>query len=235
LLALSSVACSGSPYRKTLANEFIDTINVSFNVPFKDWDIQRDFDKYKNDPRLFPTLHYSGNGVKYTISIQFLPFKVIPDHNLSNKDATYSLVLDDSQVEYSDIDREQGIGYKREWINYAQGMKCGEGVFSRSHGGLMSAITSKNYTLTCSYYNTAGEKQLISISYRYNYAGGSVRHENDQDTPREELLSLQQAELDLKQAVKRLVDTLNIKNMDRRRMEQEGLLHNNKTYEIYPY
>lgn len=235
LLTCSSVACSGSPYRKAVTNEVVDTVNVSFSVPSNGWYIPKNVDKYKDNPRLFPTIHYYGNGVTYTIAIKFYPFKVIPDHNLFNKDGIYSLVLDDSQVEYSDNDREQGIGYKREWVNYVQGMKCGEGVFSRNRGGLMSEITSKNYALTCGYYDTSGEKQLISIVYRYNYAGGSVRHDHDKNTPREELLTLQQAEIDLKKSVQKLVGTLNIKNMDRERMEREGLLHSNKTYEIYPY
>ena len=39
----------------------------------------------------------------------------------------------------------------------------------------------------------------------------------------------------LKQAVKRVVDSIEIKNLDRERMEREGLMHYDKKYEISPF
>jgi len=100
---------------------------------------------------------------------------------------------------------------------------------------MMKDIHSKHYSLTCGYYDKKDGRRMLSISYSYNYVGGSLRHQKDEDIPGKDLASLEQAELFLKDAVKQLIGTIRIKNFDRERMEREGLLLHGKQYRISPY
>lgn len=225
------VACSGSHYRHVADGELIQSRYVSYQAPDVNWKIGK-----KQDSN-----HWSSgiisqqNGVSYTIQIANYPLSDADNLQYFDKSAVYVQTLKDEDMKLTANDREQSIGYVRNWTSYAMGLKCIEGVFSRSHGGLMASISSKNYGLSCGYYDKTEGRRLFVLRYRYNYAGGPVRHEADKDTPREELLTLEQAEMGLKQAVKKIVTTLQIKNMDRERMQREGLLSEGRDYVISPF
>lgn len=132
----------------------------------------------------------------------------------------------------SENDKEQGISYKRAWTDYVNGLRCSGRVFSRNFGGSLYQATTKYYSITCGYYDKSEGKRLLIIDYRYSYAGGDSRLEADVGTKRSDLLTMQQAEDGLKQAVKQLVSTIKIKNFDRERMEREGLMHYDKEFEL---
>ena len=73
-------------------------------------------------------------------------------------------------------------------------------------------------------------KRILRVTYKYNYASNKSRLQKDLNLKRDELLTKQQAEDGLKEALKELVKTIKIKNFDRERMEKEGLMHYDKEF-----
>lgn len=235
-IALFSASCSSSPYRHTLDNEKIENKNILFLAPDSAWEIVKSYNlnDYKTSSKI-PALRKTAKGAHFNVHVYTWPFAVVPYAAYFDKEATYDTILKDEDMQLDNRDKEQGIGYKRLWIVYANGMKCLGGVFSRNHGGTPADVAIKDYSINCGYYDIQEGKQILIIDYRYNYAGGNIRLQQDKNTPQSELLTRDQAELQLKQAVKKLVSTLQIKNLDRERMEREGLMHYDKQYEISPY
>lgn len=223
--------CSGSPYRHLSEGEVIEGRYVNYAAPDAGWNIS----KGRNVDSWSSGISAHQKGASYHITVQSVSLSEPGGLFYFDKNAEYVQILKDEDMQLTENDREQGIGYVRNWTSYAMGLRCVEGVFSRNGGGLMASITSKNYGISCGYYHKTEGRRVLDISYRYNYAGGSVRHEADKNTPREELLTREQAEMGLKLAVKKIVESLQIKNMDRQRMEREGLLYVGKEYVISPY
>lgn len=190
-----------------------------------------------NGKEQFATLNDdSSKGVTYEIEIQTSSYaKGTRTKKYFNKNSKYHQILRDEDMELDENEREHGISYVRGWVNYVQGLKCTGGVFSRSPIGMMKGMSSKNYSFSCGYYDKVEGKRILSVSYSYRYAGGSTRHQKGANTPQSELISLKQAELGLKQAVKQLVSTIKIKNLDSERMEREGLMHYDNQYEVSPF
>lgn len=231
LVAMLVSACGSSPYRYLAENEIIESRYVTYVAPDAAWEVS----KNRSTDHWSSGIHAWLKGVTYDITVQSYPYSDTDYFNYFDKSAEYVQVRNDNEMKLGEKAREQGIGYVRQWTSYAMGLKCVEGVFSRNSGGFMASVTSKNYGISCGYYHKTDGRRVIDISYRYNYAGGPVRHEADKDTPREELLTLEQAEMGLKQAVKKIVTTLQIKNMDRERMQREGLLYEGRDYVISPF
>jgi len=61
---------------------------------------------------------------------------------------------------------------------------------------------------------------------------GQSRLQGDEDKKRNELFTQSEAEKELKEAVKAVIGSLHIKNFDKERMEREGLIHEDKIYEL---
>lgn len=210
---------------------------VSFRAPALDWYLYDDKKwaiQGNGKAHMINLYNRSKKGTSYTIGVDAYPFKWIPIDILFEKDGEY--FDSDKKVEkYSENDKEQGINYKKGWITYINNLKCTGGVFSRTHGGTLYSAITKNYSIECGYYDkTESEndgKRILAIDYKYSYANGKSRLQKDSSLKREELLTREQAEDGLKQAVKELVKTIKIKNFDRERMEKEGLMHYDKEFE----
>ncbi|WP_373004159.1 hypothetical protein [Sulfurimonas sp.] len=234
LMILFNGCSHTSPYRQIKPNEIIQNKYVLVEASDRLFEINK---KYDTVPKLktgLPRFHKSIKGSQYTINIQTYPYKYMQmKDSYLNKDAKY---LDsDTYVEtYDENDKEQNIKYRRHWIAYINNMKCSGQVFSRNHGGTLYSATTKNYSIACGYYDKTEKEyngqRLLMISYIYNYANDKSRLQKDTNLKREELLTKQQAEDGLKQAVKELVKTIKIKNFDKERMEKEGLMHYDKEF-----
>ncbi|QOY55604.1 hypothetical protein HUE87_05080 [Candidatus Sulfurimonas marisnigri] len=223
--------CSfGSSYRNVTPNEYIENKYVSVNIADSSYRINK---KYDTVPKLetgLPSFNKSRNGTSYKINFRTYPYKdALFYKQFFNKDAVY----DDSDIvkeTYDENDKEQGINYKKGWQVYVNDMRCAGGVYARVSKGLYQHV-DKNYGITCGYYDKTEGRRLLDISYSYFYANGNTRLQKDKDKPREELVSQEQAEEGLKEAVKALVKTIKIKNLDKERMEKEGLMHYDKEFE----
>ena len=122
------------------------------------------------------------------------------------------------------------IIYSRKWerITYLDGLKCIDNMYI--------GIGSKSYKMYCGYYDKTSVKRILRITFTYDSPIFSQKRLNHNmivktgDAP-----SVQPIESLLKQATEQLISTIKIKNMDRERMEREGLIYHGKTYEISPY
>lgn len=224
-------ACGSSPYRYLKENEIIESRYVTYVAPDATWEVN----KRRSTDHWSSGINAWLKGVKYDLTVQGYPFTDEGHPQYFDKDAEYIQILKDEDMNLGKIAKEQGIGYSRNWTAYVKGMRCSEGVYSRNGGGLMASISSKNYGIACGYYHKTEGRRWLDISYRYNYAAGPVRHQHDKNTPREEFLTLEQAEMNLKLAVKKVVESLHIKDVDWERMEREGLLHPDEEYTISIY
>ena len=229
------------PHVKTIGLTHQDTLEnkyISFSQPVSGWYVLGDklWSTQAEGLTQWLRLYKDPKGASYTIEVETNRYRDgLRTRKYFNKSSKYRQILRDEDMELNENEKEQGIGYTRSWVNYIQDLKCTEGIFSRSPVGMMKGMSSKNYSFTCGYYDKSEGKRILTVSYSYMYAGGSTRHQKDSDVPQSDLISLKQAELGLKQAVKQLISTIRIKNLDRDRMEREGLLHPGKQYEISPY
>ena len=230
--------CSyGSPYRQVKPNEIIQNRYVSAIAPSTEWEISKTYKGFSNAETGLPYLYKDIQGSRYTINIQTFPFKWMPIDILFDKDGDYeerARIADNSEY-IKNRNKEQGISYDHDETQYLKNMKCLGTVFSRNHGGTIYSATTKNYSITCGYYDKtikeSDGKRLLLVDYKYNYTSGNTRLQKDKDLKREQLVTQAQAENGLKQAVKRLVRTIKIKNFDRDRMQKEGLMHYDKEFE----
>jgi len=118
----------------------------------------------------------SFKGAGYEIKVQTWPFSWRRLHALFERNAEYKTILTDEDMKLDANDREQGIGYRRLWVNYVQGLKCYERVFSRSHGGVYKDLRIKNYSFSCGYYDKTEGKRILGMSYRYSYSSYELFH-----------------------------------------------------------
>jgi hypothetical protein len=229
--------CFGSPFTPMTKDEIIENRYISFNPPNDKWLNFHKHKRWKKSKNIlsqresFAMLSYGYPGTTYDLEIETYPsFEGRGNHIFfDNKNEEYS---DSDKVEevYDENDKETGLNYRRSWVTYINGLKCTGGVFSRSGG-----MYVKFYNISCGYYDKTqtqnNGKRIIGIEYRYNYASGYYNSlQKDKGVPISELLTHQQAEDGLKQAVKELVKTIKIKNIDIKRMEKEGLIHYDKEF-----
>lgn len=232
LLILAAIlfftGCSySSPYRPTKPNEVIKNEIISFLSPGDGWEIDKEYGtlQYKNWD---PAIYKDHDGFSYEIVFIAQPYRDGEIYQiLFDKNAQY---WDSNKIPeiYDKRDKEQGISYKKGWAAYIKGMKCLGNVFSRSFGGNAYSATSKNYNILCGYYDKQEGKRILEISYRYYGGTGDTKLQGSQD---EKNITPKEAEEELKEALKEILQTLHIKRFDKERMIQEGLYHPERKFE----
>jgi hypothetical protein len=225
-------ACSyTSPYRATKLNELIQDKHISIHAIDDSWKIDKEYNGHSWIHGL-PVLYKTYSGFSYEIDFRTYPYRDGEIYKvLFNKNAQY-WDSDTIPEVYDEIDKEQGINYKKGWSTYIKGVKCLGSVFSRNFGGTAYSATSKNYNILCGYYNKQEGKRLLEISYRYYGGMGDTELQTDKDdNTKEKYLTPQEVEAQLKQALKETLKTLKIKNFDKEKMLKEGLYHPNKEFE----
>ena len=214
--------CSySSPYRPTKPNELIQDNYISVRAIDNNWEIDSDY-KGSVMPYGFPGLYLHKNNFTFDIVFRTQPYRDGEIYQLLfDKNAQY---WDSDKIPeiYDKRDKEQGISYKKGWVAYIQGMKCLGNVFSRSFGGNAYSATSKNYNILCGYYDKQEGKRILEISYRYYGGIGDTKLQGSQD---EKNITPKEAEEELKEALKEILQTLHIKCFDKEKMIQEGLYH----------
>ncbi len=121
--------------------------------------------------------------------------------------------------------KERGISYKKKYIDYIGGLKCGTDVESAN---IALGVGNKKYYTVCGYYDKAGAKKRIDIFYNYTYAHNGTKYDGD---TKSSTVTHEAMQRQFKQDIKAIFDSLVIHDMDRDRMSKEGLLHDKK-YEI---
>ncbi|MDA3946722.1 MAG: hypothetical protein PF439_08600 [Helicobacteraceae bacterium] len=223
IILLSAVfllsACS-SPFRQVKPNEVIESKNLSYIVPSTEWRIDKEYYHEKDQYR--EGTYYLGH---LTENMQFhiytSNYRKGWEDKLFDKNGHY-YDSDVEEHEISKIGKETGVTYSKQWIAYVNHMKCGSGVFSRGFGGSYYSGGVKFYSIACGYYDVTevndDGKRILNINYRYTH-----NTKNPQEA--------KEAEHTVKQAAKKAILTLKIKNIDTQRMEKEGLMHYDKEFE----
>ncbi|HUH42423.1 MAG TPA: hypothetical protein VLZ29_04860 [Sulfurimonas sp.] len=121
--------------------------------------------------------------------------------------------------------KERGVTYSKKYVDYIGGLRCGTDVESAN---IAMGVGHTKYYTVCGYYDTAGAKKRIDIFYNYTYTHRGTKFESDKTSSS---ISPQAMQMQFKQDMKAIFDSLVIHDMDRKRMEKEGLLHDKK-YEI---
>lgn len=224
ILLISAVfiftACSGSPYRQVKPNEVIESKHVSYVVPDSNWEIIKTYDRstWKLEKGT-PSINHITENIQF--SIYTYDYHKGWQEELFKKNGHY-YDSDITKEIFSKNDKETGLTYKKGWITYVKYLKCTGGVFSRGFGGSYYSGGVKFYTMTCGYYDKTETKndgrKTLKIDYRYTH-----NTKNPQEA--------KEREQTIKEAVKKAVSTLKIKNIDIKRMEKEGLMHYDKEFE----
>jgi hypothetical protein len=124
--------------------------------------------------------------------------------------------------------KERGVNYSKKYVDYIGGLRCGTDVESSN---LALGVGSKRYYTVCGYHDTAGAKKRIDIFYNYTYTHSGTKYDSDTQSSS---ITPQAMQMQFKQDMKAIFDSLVIHDMDRERMSNEGLLHDKK-YEIHEW
>jgi len=89
----------------------------------------------------------------------------------------------------------------------------------------------------CGYYDRQKGKRILFFFFDYDSRDLPMRSREvwGAISRSGELPHIQPFERQLKQAAKQIISTIRIKNLDRERMEREGLMHYDKKFEISEY
>lgn len=159
---------------------------------------------------------------------------VIPHNEIANDYLLYKNKSNQMEERYKNFkmsdwekknNAERGVKYVKIYIDFIGGLKCGTRVESSN---IALGVGTKSYQTNCTYFDSQGGAKNIHLDYRYTYTHSGTKFDGDTKsssvTP--EAMSQQ-----FKQDMKAIFDSLVIHDMDREKMNREGLLHDRK-YEI---
>ena len=120
---------------------------------------------------------------------------------------------------------ERGVNYVKIYIDFIGGLKCGTRVESSN---IALGVGSKSYQTNCTYFDNQGGAKNIHFGYDYVYTHSGTKFESDNQGSS---VSPEVMQYRFKEDMKAIFDSLVIHDMDRVKMQEEGLLHNKK-YDI---
>jgi len=238
ILSLGILSGCGSPYRHIRTNDIIESKYITHGAP-KDlsWEIIQTYnrDTWKAKQGTPGFTNWSTPNATLDIHIVSLDYFLIPTLFDKNGDYEARRKYLKNTPETLAQNKEQNITYDKGETQYVLGMKCLGTVFSRGYGGSLYDATSKNYSITCGYYDTTEPKnngqRALRIEYSYQYANPqNTRLQKDKDLKAAQIPTSKDIEDYLKAQVKQIINTIRIKNFDRQRMEKEGLMHYDKKF-----
>lgn len=119
----------------------------------------------------------------------------------------------------------KGVTYNKHYVDYIGGLKCTTNAESSSPA---LGVGFKKYYTVCGYYDTNGNKKRIDIMYHYISSFNGTKFQSDTTST---VASNKDIETLFKQDMKAIFDSLVIHDMDRTRMQKEGLLHD-RAYDV---
>ena len=118
--------------------------------------------------------------------------------------------------------KKRGVNYSKKYVDYIGGLKCGTDAESSSPA---LGVGFKKYYTVCGYYDTNGNKKRIDIMYHYVSSFNGTKFQSDTTST---IPSGKDIDTLFKQDMKAIFDSLVIHDMDREKMNKEGLLHDRK-------
>ena len=120
--------------------------------------------------------------------------------------------------------RETRVNYYKDYVDFVSKLKCHTSVSSQN---IANGIGSKSYWTFCPYYDKQGMAKYIGIDYRFYFTFNRTKFEGA-DNPSLVKHKFEEIELQFKKDMKEIFDSLEIYDMDRAKMKEEGLLYNHK-------
>lgn len=119
---------------------------------------------------------------------------------------------------------ERRVNYYKDYVDFINGLKCHTNVESQN---IAEGIGSKKYWTLCPYYDKQGNKKYIGIDYRFYFTFNQTKFEGSDNVS---LLKhkFEEIQLQFKHDMKEIFDSIEIYDMDKERMEKEGLLYHKK-------
>lgn len=225
ILFVSLFACSlGSRTVDVSNRDLIDNPYIAFNPPIKNWYYLKGrkwlTSANKKKQRIYLDNHIHTSMGMVLRTDPYRGEKLYFDKNVDYEAGWEKHIRSARSIK---INERQDITYYKYWVPYIQGLKCSSKVFLRGVGGSYSPSGYKQYNIDCGYYDktvTDNEgRRIISIQYSATF---SNKESDEQKQAKQKVL---------KDAVKQVVNSLKIKNMDVERMEAEGLMHYDKLFE----
>jgi len=119
---------------------------------------------------------------------------------------------------------ERGVNYYKDYVDFISGLKCVTSVESQN---IAEGIGNKRYQSRCNYYDKQALLKLIYIDYRFYYTFDRTKFQGS-DNPSLARYRFEEIQQQFKHDMKEIFDSMEIYDMDRERMEKEGLLYNKK-------
>lgn len=121
---------------------------------------------------------------------------------------------------------ERRVNYSKGYIDYINGLRCRTTVESSN---IALGVGRKSYQTFCNYYDTHGNPKELWIMYDYMYTHSGTKFQDDKSS--NNVVTPEAMQLQFKQDMKAIFDSLQIHDMDRAKMKELGLLHD-RAYEI---
>lgn len=170
------------------------------------------------------------NMMRQTIRISVEPLEAEP----STLDSLLDKKFNDTFEKYNEVlpltnwqmynTFERGVNYYKDYVDFATGLKCDTRVESQN---IAEGIGSKAYWTFCPYYDKQGNKKYIRTNYHFYYTFDRTKFEGS-NSPSLLKHKFEEIQLQFKKDMKVIFDSMEIYDMDRERMEKEGLLYNKK-------
>lgn len=119
---------------------------------------------------------------------------------------------------------ERGVNYYKDYVDFVAGLKCDTRVESQN---IAEGIGSKAYWTLCPYYDKQGNKKYIDIDYRFYFTFNQTKFEGSDNVSLRKH-KFEEIQLQFKKDMQEIFDSIEIYDMDKERMEKEGLLYNKK-------
>lgn len=233
LILIFVSGCSGGKYFYLTDADVIENPYIAFNPPKQDWYLYK-----TRDWRVL----YGGTSSEDTaiqwiwlsnINSSILDVTISTDNYISSEDDYYlNSDFDEGYGRYFTNldelkrDRIQGITFHEMWTTYIYGIHCRANSYLQGIGGSYAPTGSKTTHIGCGYYDkTISENdgmRMISIRFTINFYASTADEQKMEN------------ERYLKDAVKQIVESIKIKNLDVERMEAEGLMFYDKSFDLEP-
>lgn len=116
----------------------------------------------------------------------------------------------------------RGVNYVKQYVDFIGGLKCGTRVESSN---IALGVGTKSYQTNCTYFDNQGGAKNIHLDYRYTYTHSGTKAYGDTQSSS---VSPEAMQMQFKEDMKAIFDSLVIHDMDRDKMAKERLLHDKK-------
>jgi hypothetical protein len=224
---LAITACSSAKRVGVTAEDHFSSPYIAFHAPDANWYVY-DSEWHINESKTsYSKKIFNNQASNGSSSIEVSSFTKVASYFFeADHDYVKHFEAYQNSAEQIELRREQGIDFYKAEVLYFQGMRCTNSAFSRSYGGSAYSASSKNYTLACGYYHKSEGRRMLLISYRYYGASDASTHlvkSGDALQPSSKPIS--DAEIRLKSDLLQVLATIELKDVDWQRMQDEGLIH----------